>query len=442
MYDDKFERDDFVLNATSQESSVGSESVSRDFIIKHYYESQRKFTEKELENMRKSFETVVVNDFSDEYHLSDEEKYANAEIAKLSKTLARTKRKCNNLYDYVLAMRIRMDIIEYVAKTNGVFSEKKFMKKVLNGDIILKGFSFPKYTGKNRKGINWEYVSEYILDRERDPKDLKKQKYRPVDIDEIDDIDEFRRNVFSPEMYREIFEEQNEGETDILVEEIKGKKIKDKYGDEIYRNMFIGGKQFKDKLSSAKELGYIFNRINDMDEVSSLDEKRRLKNGALKRPKFTGDPSSKKDIAEWYNRVQDWERENVLVKSGNGSMTQEQLDEIAIRDFLEKNGWNVRKFGEVSLHKRKKKDRRNDRKRSKRVAENIKDASERNNGKYVAKKKKKKSKKERERDNCVEDAHKVADDLMMGLTEGDYEDFEQYSKEMETCSFDSVFGKD
>ena len=439
MYDDKFERDEFVLNATSQESSVSSESVSRDFIIKHYYESQRKFTEKELENMRKSFETVVVNDFSDEYHLSDEEKYANAEIAKLSKALARTKRKCNNLYDYVMAMRIRMDIIEYVAKNNGVFSEKKFMKKVLNGSIILNGFSFPKYTGKNRKGINWEYISDYILDRDKDPKDLKKQKYRPVDIDEIDDIDEFRKKAFSPEMYREIFEERNEDETDILVEEIKGKKLKDMYGDEIYRNMFIGGKQFKDKFSCARELGYIFDRVSELDDVESLD-KRRLKNSAIKRPKFTGDPLSKKDIANWYNRIREWERENVLVKSGNGSMTQEQLDEIAIRDFLEKNGWNVRKFGEVSLHNKKKKDRRNDRKRSKRVAENIKDASGRIDS--SKKKKKKKSKKERERDNCVEEAHKIAGDLLIGLTDGDYDDFDQYSKDMETCSFDSVFGKE
>lgn len=441
MYDENFERDEFVLNATSEESSSTiSESVSQDVVIKHYYASQRKFTEKEIENMRKSFETVVVNDFSDDYHLSDEERYANAEIAKLSKALAKTKRKCNNLYDYVLAMRIRMDVISYIAKTNGIYTEKQFMKKVLKGDIILNGLSFPKYTGKNRKGINWEYVSEYILDRSRDPLDLKKQKYRPVDIDEIDDIDEFRKNAFSPEMYREIFEEENSDDHEILVEELKGTKIRDKYGDDIYRNLFMGGKEFKNKLSTAKELGYIFDsRISDIDAVLALDNKRRLKNGALKMPEFTGNPMSRKDVAKWINEVDDWERSNVLVKTGNGRMTQEQLDEIQIRDLLEKCGWNVRKFGETSFDKKKNKNRRNDRKRTKRVAENIKDASDRNK---KHKDKKKKSKKERERDNCFEDAHKIADDLLIGITDGSYDDFDQYSKDMETCSFDSVFGKD
>lgn len=440
MYDENFERDEFVLNATSEESSSTiSDSVSQDVVIKHYYASQRKFTKKEIESMRKSFETVVVNDFSDDYHLSDEERYANAEIAKLSKALAKTKRKCNNLYDYVLAMRIRMDVISYIAKTNGIYTVKQFMKKVLKGDVILNGLSFPKYTGKNRKGINWEYISEYILDRSRDPLDLKKQKYRPVDIDEIDDIDAFRKTAFSPEMYREIFEEENTDGHEILVEELKGTKIRDKYGDDIYRNLFMGGKEFKNKLSTAKELGYIFdNRISDIDAVLALDNKRRLKNGALKMPEFTGNPMSRKDVAKWINEVDEWERSNVLVKTGNGRMTQQQLDEIEVRDLLEKCGWNVRKFGETSFDKKKNKNRRNDRKRTKRVAENIKDASDRNK---KHKGKNKKSKKERERDDCLEDAHKIVDDLLIGITDGSYDDFDQYSKDMKTCTFDSVFGK-
>lgn len=441
MYNEEFERDEFVLNsASSNGSSHRSSAESDDVVIKHYYNSQRRFSDKEIESMRKSFETVVVNDFSDEYHLSDEERFENAEIAKLSKALAKTKRRCNNLYDYVIAMRLRMDVIEYVAKTNMVFAPEKFMKKVLKGDIVLNGLSFPKYTGKNKKGTNWEYISEFILDRSRDPHELKKQKYHPTDIDEIDDLDEFRKSVFSPDMFRDIFEDPMDTNSldapTIDIDEISGKKLKKLYGEEIYRNMFAGGKAFKDKVSTAKALGFIFEKSNELDDVARLDDTRRLKNNALKMPEFDGDYNSNDDVRAWLYRVKKWEDENVLVQSGNGRITQGQANEMQLRDFLDKLGWNVRSFAIQAKgdKKSKKRNRRRDKKRTDSVAANIKDATYR--------KKKKKEKHKRESDDVKDSINNVLDDMLVGLSDGGYEDFESYEKDMSECSYKSVFGKD
>lgn len=438
----EYARDEIILNDTSEshrkESDVLDEIFSTDAesgIVKQYYNKQRKFSDAEIQQMKDSIKEVCANDFSDEYNLSDEERYANAEEARIFNAVARTKRKCNNIADFIVAVRYRLDAIDYIAEHNGVFTPEEFLKKVSKGKIVLTGISAPKYTGKNKKKINWDYICEFIADRDKDPREFRESKH---DDDFYDHSHENGgQNLFSESQYKMLVEDADPNENveiEMLVANDKTMKKLSKHNPIIADSIV----KYVSALKKKSESSHIFDAADVMHELKSIQvlDERSIRATKVAPPKFTGDYSSDKDWEKYEREYYDWYINNVYEETDNGSkMTVDEYQQAQVRKLMEEAGWNIRRFSSNAKYfKREKKLKHNAKRKAKRVKDNLLDGYER--GKKGKKGKKKKASSEK----LIDDLRRRQEQDLMELTGGNYGDFEDYVNDMETVDYSKVMG--
>lgn len=367
-------------------------------------------SETEKAELRKVYEEVVVNDYSDEYHLSDEERQKRFKHYQAFAKIRRCKRKFHKLEEFVKVYRMCIDCLKVVAEDNGVYSPQKFMKMVLRGEIEVTGLNFPKYVGKDRRDINWQYVSEYISDRTKDPADLAKDATTPVD--DVDD-DVIRDTVFKDIMNatENKFSEPDEIDLDPSPEYIEehgiiqysGKKnLKtlvsiDPYVPKLFKDAI---RSFRTKERTAGNLrSFAFDvREDDFDRIAAIDRKRGYKS-VSDVPEFTGNIMNREDYKRYMAALEEYELTQIPVNYHGKMRTQEEVNFMELKDSLEKDGWNIRnlykaKDEEKKLKKAYKRDKKREAELKKKLMR-IQDRQEkRGEGvKFNAKKKKKKKRK-------------------------------------------------
>ena len=367
-------------------------------------------SEKEKAELRKVYEEVVVNDYSDEYHLTDEERQKRFKHYQAFAKIRRCKRKFHKLEEFVKVYRMCMECLKVVAEDNGVYSPEKFTKMVLRGGIEVTGLNFPKYVGKDRRDINWQYVSEYVTDITKDPAELSKDPVTAVD-DVEDDV--IRDTVFKDilDASGDKFSEPEEIDLDPSPEYIEehgiiqysGKKnIKslvsiDPYVPKLFKDAI---KSFRDRNRMAGNLrSFAFDvKEDDFDKIAEIDRKRGYKS-VSDVPEFTGDIMNREDYKRYMAALEEYELTQIPVNYHGKMRTQEEVNFMELKNSLEKDGWNIRnlykaKDEEKKLKKAYKRDRKCEAALKKKLLQIQDRQKKRGDGvKFNAKQKKKKKRK-------------------------------------------------
>lgn len=148
-----------------------------------------KYTDKEMEEIRKSCETTIVHDFSehDFFHMSDEERAENDMLSEMGVALGSLHRIYRKPDEYVEAMRVVVKAWEMLEeKGNYLHSSDEFFKLVAAGKIVSNRIIMPKLKKADR--YNQEVLIEYISNPDLDPSKLAVKKEEKHDFDLYDDF--------------------------------------------------------------------------------------------------------------------------------------------------------------------------------------------------------------------------------------------------------------
>lgn len=381
-------------------------------------------SEKRKKQMLAGYETVVVHDFNDDYNLSDEEREERNAFYKKFHRLNKCKRKYRKIDEYVDACRISIECLEAVAETNMVYSKDKFMAKAMDGKINVFGWFYPKYTGKDKKKLNWEYINNFILGDE-DPSVLVQPRER-MDIESEDELEDLKYILFDKDELDEIIERAcDKDEEDDYERSIDEDDEDVKYSSEIADPMKKKDKKFIkkilpdignvtkafDKSAEAKRkiASFVsdistddFSFIDDYDEEMGFDTGSRI-------PKFKGNIESDEDYECYMAALDEFDQTQFKYNYNGVMLTKEEINELELKSALDEAGWNIRKlYDNEKIAKEDKKARKKDKKKEKELKRELLEVQKRSkarmegidvdnddryNGK-ISKKKKKKLKKE------------------------------------------------
>ena len=87
--------------------------------------------ERRKQQLLQQYDCVVVNDFGDDYHLSDEERSEKNQFYNVFKELRKYKHTYRKLPEYITVMRKMIDALDILAESNGVFPPEKIKKMFL-----------------------------------------------------------------------------------------------------------------------------------------------------------------------------------------------------------------------------------------------------------------------------------------------------------------------
>jgi len=303
------------------------------------------------EFLESGYDCVVVNTFyNDDYHLSDEEKEANNAFYKEFVKYNKMKNTYRKLDEYVVKVRELLKCLDLVAENNNIYDAEKFKKLYLRGKIEIVGLKWPRFKGKERKEISYDYLTEFILS-DRDPKEIL-PSYKEDLEDEVDDD-----NIFTEEELEMILKPLTEEEARLentfydedddtsgtnMVKVLSNKDRKKLRGQELTYVL----KDFKrrqrdvDVLSSSylHQLTY-----EDIDKIAEYDQKYNFKSKD-DIPDFKGDISNSSDFNKYMNKLDKFEKTHTKVNIGGKMKTLAEVEEIELKQLLEDNGWDIRNF--------------------------------------------------------------------------------------------------
>lgn len=376
-------------------------------------------SEERIAKLKSQYDCVCVNEFGDDYHLSEEERRENNKFYDAFKKFSKYKHKYRKLPEYIDAMREALKCLDFVADRNGFYDPEEFKRKVANKKIVVTGLQFPKYTGKDRKKLDWKYINEYILEG-GDSKLVFGSLVNDDDDFEITLSEDEREIVSVPESEDEMNDEYEFAITYDL-DEIVGKNVivqltgKD-------RKKFL--KEHPEVLASIKQLKEDERRDRDMatmayqfltDDLNNIDVYNKNSDVKISKdmPVFKGNLSKKSDFDRYMRQLDEYEETEIKIKGDNGRyVSDEEIEASEIREMLDRNGYNLRAFyGNKEKEKKLKKLEKESKKREAELKRRLTKIQERRNRKFgkdgekyktlsdakkKSKKKKKASKKKKE----------------------------------------------
>lgn len=313
---------------------------------------------KEREEMiKQEFSQVVVHEFGDEYHLSEEERKKKFKYYEAFKSFSKYKHKFRKFPDYIKAMREALKCLDLVAQDNFVYSPDKFKKLFFKGKIWIKGLVLPEFKGAGRRSVDTEYLLDYILSDAPAEDFLKKDDHEVYTKEELDDA------------FEELFTKEEQEAIDNAI----AKDSDDEYfcvpagvytdDDDIPDKMIvpISKKEMKKSIKALPDLGNLFKEIEKkskrgskigmsgyisnmlMEDFDNLDEYDGSKEVFLsKMPVFKGDMTNDTDYYKYLAKLDEWERTQIK-KQYNGKLkTQEEIDAIELKKALENHNWDIR----------------------------------------------------------------------------------------------------
>ena len=405
-----------------------------------------KITETKAKELQADYEQVVVHDFGDDYHLSEEEKAEKFQYYEAFKKVRRCKRKYRKLPEYVDAFRLCLDCLDIIANDNGLYPPQKFKKMVAEGLINVYGLNFPKYVGRDKKNINWEYVTSVIVDRSIDSSIFEKSS-SDFDIDDIEDIDEYRKMMFG-DMYDLVFNREEDYENMNPEDVDKRFRIKP-YSESKQKDLLelvpalpLAVRDMKREMNRRSDLSSFVYEISesDFEYIERMDREKGIIHDI---PKFEGNIMNTKDFNKYMYELDEYMNEKVKVSYRGKNKTPDEIRMIELKDALEDAGWNVRALYKSSstVEKKEKKKIKEDKKKEKRLKEKLiaiqKRREKKEKGKGGKNKDKKKSKEKKKGSDSKKQEYKKEvmeyfDDTLLSCipNEDDYEDFKDYKDDM------------
>lgn len=405
--------------------------------LKSFEEEENELSEKELEEIDKlepikipdkyidfylkDFDCVVVNDFGDDYHLSEEEKKKKIHNYELFSKLNRYRGRTKDLKTFVEHSRLCLTILDEIASTNGFYDPDEFKHLYFKGKLYINGLVFPKLTGKKKRVIDWKYISDFILSDEPiealiDSSDVddvytseELESYESLLFDDINelitDYTEEEKEINSMELDAEEDEELHFKSGHVIP--LTGKELKS-----INKNipgLLNAAKEVRRSLKSVNNASrYIYNlSADDFEQISSKDA---YHNSKIKVPQFTGDIMDADAFNRYLQQLEDFEYSQVKVYHNGKFLTQEEIDVISNRRSLEELGYDLRELydnreREKILDKIKKEEKRREKELKAKIVnmKNRSNARRKKMGEMIeesmnsSKKKKKKSKKKKKK---------------------------------------------
>ena len=314
---------------------------------------------KEREDMiKQEFSQIVVHEFGDEYHMSDEERKKKFKYYDAFKSFSKFKHKFRKFPDYIKAMREALKCLDLVAQDNFVYSPDKFKKLFFKGKIWIKGLVLPEFKGVGRRSVDTEYLLDYILSDAPAEDFLKKDDHEIYTKEELDDA------------FEELFSKEDQEAIDRAIAKSKNNEDDFYYvpsssysaGEDIPDNLIvpISKKEMKKSIKVLPDLGNLFKEIEKrgkknkmcmggyisnmlMEDFDNFDEYDTSREIILsKMPKFKGDMTNDDEYYRYLAKLDEWERTQIK-KPYNGKLkTQEEIDAIELKKALENHNWDIR----------------------------------------------------------------------------------------------------
>lgn len=402
---------EFSEDGVSQSSKKSMKSVI-------FEKKRRKLSPEKEKELRNLYSIVIVNDYNDDYHLTDEEKRKRNKYYEVFSKLRKCKKKYQKLNEFIRVYRLALDCLDVVADDNGIYPNDKFISMVLKGKITVNGLMFPKYIGKDKKFINWDYVSEFIADRSRDPEELSKDN--ELQISDLSD-EELEERLFTKEEMEKIVQSCMDEENTVLMsydiddedeyhEDVAFYATK-KERKKLVKQIPTLIRDVKEKIKADKAKSGHQRRFNsfvyditnnDFDEIQRLNIKRGFE-AQDDFPVFKGDILNRKDYMLFMAKLDEYEKEHVRVTYNGKQKSIGEVEEIETKNMLEKFGWNVRNLyhereKEKKLNKAYKRDRKREEKLKKELMKVRKTREEKEKLGIVKKKKENKKNNDEEGD--------------------------------------------
>ena len=366
-----------------------------------------KIPQRRIEQLKAQYDCVVVNDFGDEYHLSEEERQAKNRFYEAFKKFSKFKHKYRTLPEFVEAMREALKCLDFVAENNGVYDPEEFKKKFMRGKIYINGLTFPEFKGREKKSISWEYLTEFILSDEEPENILPKKHEEILTEDEMEDLEtvlftkeEFENIIRSDteeeavrkEMFFDVDEDKPDIDTAIFLDQKQSKKFLKDNPDFIFEI-----KEMKRETSGVNRLERLAHDLT-LDDIEAIARYDRLHNykSESEMPEFKGDLTNDKDYHKYLQDLDEWEKSNIKENYNGKLKTLEEIEELELKLMLERHNWNIRnlyenKDKEAKLRKIQKKEKKRERELKKKLLD-VQNRRKRRMGEDINSKKKKKGK--------------------------------------------------
>lgn len=342
-----------------------------------------------FEKMCKVFDHAVVHEFGDEYHLSEEERQAKNAYYETFKLLRKAKKAYNHIDEYVEVMRIALKCLDKVAENNGIYDPEKFKIMYLRGEIEITGLKFPKYKGRDKKNLSWDYIAEFIVS-DRDPEELLPKE---SEILTNDDIEVYRNILFTPEQLERLeksckkhddeitrpFDPDIDDPEEFGVAEVMGKKEMKKFLKAQPESLYIM-KEIKRGQKAAEKLdSMVYDLVlDDLEMIAKYDEKHGYESSS-DMPKFHGNILKKKDFKKYMYELDEYEKDNVRVNYGGKMRTVGEIREAELKAALEKDGWDIRAlYGNREKEKKLKQARKRDEAEKRKLKRKLAEIDKRN----------------------------------------------------------------
>lgn len=385
--------DDVDIYQISQSNEEEQKRIANEINIDIIREKMKPLRKEREEKFKLEFQEVVVNDFGDEYHLSEEERREKNKYYEVFKEYSKLRHKFRKLPDFIRAMREALKCLDFVAQNNKVYDPDKFKKLFFRGKIWVGGLVLPEFKGKERKSISWEYLAEYIFSDEP-AEDFLKEPDREIHTKE--ELDDMFERFFSDEEKEKILKSVNNEEIDYnylykpydeddddrpIARELTKKEMKKTF--KVMPELQNILKDYSDRNrkrynNTASMSGFISNMLSeDIESITNYDAEYGYKE-LSKMPKFKGDLMNDKDYYKYMAELEEWEKTQVKVDYHGKLRTQEEIDEIELRHKLENHGWNLRNlFGNKEKLKRMKKAQKDEKRRTEKLKQKLIDIQKR-----------------------------------------------------------------
>jgi hypothetical protein len=386
-----FDDDPFVKNQYEEEEDEERDGPKVKCEIKPPYISPERY-----EKVKATFDHVVVHEFDDDYHRTEEERKAKNAYYETFKRLKKAKKTYRRIDEYVEVMRIALQCLDAVAENNGIYDPEKFKMMFLNGEIYINGLEFPKYKGKDRKSYSWSYIAEFILGN-GDPSELVAD--RGANMLTHEELAEARERLFTPEELKKLDSTDEEDKDIKVLSEKKLRKII-KAQPEFATIL----KEHRRYMKEVEKKNSIYDQYLASDMIESDIEmiaKYDAKHGYVSDddvPEFNGNLLDDKEYAKYLYELKEYEDNHIKENYRGKMMSIAEIRAHDIKDMLEKGGWDIRalydnKEREKKINRDRKRDELKKKKLKKKLAEIDRRNSKRDDDNISSKKKKKKKKK-------------------------------------------------
>jgi hypothetical protein len=363
------ERQEKIGQKTEEDIPAGYNYSSGAKVLRDVY-----IPPEEMAELEELYSKVVVQDFEDDYHMSREEREEMRErYSKFFRLKRQYTKKIRRLDKYIDACRLIYSIIQDTAREQTVMSEEKFIKDTLRGKIHIEGLTLPKYQGRGKKTLNWDYIAEAIMDPSIDITQIIESQKRlsTEEDDEIVSPDDLSVTM-SPEELESLHkaieaneekqvrihsDELDEGFATIETDKERKKLLKafPEYSKKLKENY---------ERSRSKVLRYHL-QDEDMQYIREFQQFQNDKNQGSY-PVFEGSLMDEDAVGRYLFEVEQWEQTHEFIKYGSAMITKEQEQEIEFKKVLEENGWNLRNlYGNKEREKQIQREKRQNHKKIK-----------------------------------------------------------------------------